>query len=127
LLIKYLLRLHQCFPISSDAKHGVPGHTLSLFDPQQVTMKALGRRAYLAADRWRNVTGATGLVFDCRDRPDVDMLRALGRWAIDPLDCANPEQYATFEDYVVGYFAKDDGQILKIKPSARAHTLIMGQ
>lgn len=83
-------------------------------------------RVYLANDRWRKVTDDCGFVFDCRERGDEQWLRAQGRWALDPLVRGDSAQYARLERYLADYFAKDEGQLLRVKPTAKAHTLTTG-
>jgi hypothetical protein len=78
-------------------------------------------------ERWRHVTGGQGQMHDCHDRPDKEAIRARGQWAIDLLDCSNAGQVATFVNYLVWYFAKDDNQMVRVKPTAKAHTLTMGR
>ncbi|AVA37188.1 hypothetical protein [Cupriavidus metallidurans] len=48
-------------------------------------------------------------------------------WAIDPLDCSNPVHVATFINYVVGYFAKDADQMVRVKPTLKAQTFTRGR
>ncbi|KAE8760846.1 hypothetical protein FSO04_06370 [Paraburkholderia madseniana] len=64
---------------------------------------------------------------DCHVRPEKAEIKARGQCAIGRLDNADSVQVATFVDYVVHYFAKDDGQMVRVKPMAKAHTLTMGR
>ncbi|SAK51054.1 hypothetical protein AWB82_01485 [Caballeronia glebae] len=107
--------------------HANHHHCLLFFDADRVNASASDRKVYLVQDRWSRVTGGCGVVFDCRNRGDVEKLRAEGRWALDPLEPGDEVQYARLERYVVGYFAKDDGQMLRVKPTAKARALTMGQ
>lgn len=102
-------------------------HVLFLFDAEKMKVSDLDRLRNLAADRWRYVTGGPGLSFDCRDRGDVGILRRLGKWALDPLDCSDERQFNKLVEYVVGYFAKDEDQMVRVKPTRRAHTLTMSR
>jgi hypothetical protein len=78
-------------------------------------------------DRWRRITRAQGLMFDCHDEGYRRSIETHVPWAIGPLDCANPVQVATFINYVVGYFAKDDDQMVRVKPTPKAQTLTKGR
>ncbi|MGG1945928.1 hypothetical protein AB1286_14095 [Trinickia sp. NRRL B-1857] len=101
-------------------------HVLFLFEAQRLKKSDLDRLRNLAADRWRRVTGGLGLSFDCRDRSDVEQLRRQRKWALDPLDCSDEQQFNRLVEYVVGYFAKDEDQMVRTKPTKRARTLTMG-
>ncbi|ARL96025.1 hypothetical protein BOC58_24330 [Burkholderia pseudomallei] len=98
-----------------------------LFDAARIRPYDLDRMLSLAEDRWYRVTGGLGMVFDSRNRRDVHELRRRGRWALDPIDCSNDEQLAVLEKHVLGYFTKDKGQLLRIKPTPKANTLTIGQ
>ena len=102
-------------------------HVLFLFDAEYVGVAGLDRLVNIARSRWWSVTGGLGQLFDCRDRSDVDRLRAQGRWGLDPLNRGNVEQFMRLQQNVLGYFAEDKGQILRAKPTAKARTLTMGQ
>ncbi len=102
-------------------------HVLFLFDAEHVRQYQLDHMLRLVTDRWQRVTGGLGLVFDCRGRSDEALLRSQGRWALDPVDPFNDGQWARLGQYVETYFAKDDGQILRVKPTPKANTLTMGR
>jgi hypothetical protein len=100
-------------------------HLLFLFDGERIPVTRLDSLVFRATDRWRRVTGGVGLVFDSRNRSDVEMLRAQGRWALDPIDREKDWQFARLAQNVLGYFVKDKGQAPRVKPSPRAHMLTM--
>lgn len=102
-------------------------HVLFLFDAERVRQYQLDYMLGLVTDRWRRVTGGLGLVFDCRDRSDEELLRRQGRWALDPIDPYNDGQWARLGEYVETYFAKDDGQMPRVKPTPKANMLTMGR
>jgi hypothetical protein len=102
-------------------------HCLFLFDAASLTQAVTSELKYRIAERWRGVTRGQGLMYDCHARPDRAEIKARGQWAIDRIDSAVPMQAATFINYVVHYFAKDNDQMVRIKPTARARTLTMGQ
>ncbi|RBB36775.1 hypothetical protein DPV79_24265 [Burkholderia reimsis] len=102
-------------------------HCIFFFDAQQVRQDQLYALKYAIADRWRRVTRGQGLMFDCHERADQARLRAQGRWAIDAIDCADPAQIARLVDYVASYLAKDDGQMIRVKPTLKAWTLTTGR
>ncbi|MBR8091831.1 inovirus-type Gp2 protein [Burkholderia cenocepacia] len=102
-------------------------HCIFFFDAQQVRQDQLCALKYAVADRWRRVTRGQGLMFDCHERADQARLRAQGRWAIDAIDCADPMQVAKLADYVASYLAKDDGQMIRVKPTPKAWTLTTGR
>ncbi|WP_196493355.1 inovirus-type Gp2 protein [Burkholderia territorii] len=102
-------------------------HCIFFFDAQQMRQDQLCALKYAVADRWRCITRGQGLMFDCHERADQARLRAQGRWAIDAIDCADPVQVARLADYVVAYLAKDDGQMIRVKPTPKAWTLTMGR
>jgi hypothetical protein len=102
-------------------------HCVFLFDAASLTQAQVYGLKYRIGDRWRRVTRGQGLMFDCHERADRAEIKARGQWAIDLVDCANPVQVATFVDYVVRYFAKDGGQMVRVKPTAKAWTLTKGR
>ncbi|UQO99564.1 inovirus-type Gp2 protein [Burkholderia multivorans] len=102
-------------------------HILFLFDAARIRSYDLDRLLSQVEDRWYRVTGGLGMVFDSRNRRDVHELRERGRWALDPIDCSNDEQLTALEKYVLSYFTKDKGQLLRIKPTPKANTLTTGQ
>lgn len=100
-------------------------HVLFLFDAKRV--KSLERMRLLARQRWERVTEGLGMVFDCHD-PDYEAkLRRKGLWSLDPVLDGDAQQFEKLKAYVVRYFTKDDGQMVRIKPTAKSRTLTMGQ
>jgi hypothetical protein len=100
-------------------------HCLFLFDASKVNdVNGLANRI---GQRWNEVTGGQGLMYNCHLSPDKSELVAKGKWALDPLDRGDAKQYAKLEDYVLDYFTKDKGQMVRVKPTARARTLTMGR
>ncbi|CAJ6042259.1 Uncharacterised protein [Burkholderia pseudomallei] len=102
-------------------------HILFLFDAEKIKVSDLDRLRNLAADRWRRVTGGLGLTFDSRDRGDVDFLRRTGRWVLDPIDCADTQQFEALVRYFVEYCTDDKDQMVRVKPTKGARTLTMGR
>lgn len=102
-------------------------HCIFFLDPAKLTQAELCQLKCLIGDRWRRVTRGQGLMYDCHARLDREALRARGQWAVDPIASADPMQLATLANYVVRYFAKDDDQMVRAKPTARARTLTMGR
>ncbi|MBO7885732.1 hypothetical protein [Burkholderia pseudomallei] len=104
-------------------RHALHQHCLFLFDgTQAVDVNELVGRI---AARWRKVTRNSGLVFNCHEGTGrADMIRK-GVWALDPLRCGDEQQLAKLQRYVEYYFAKDDGQVLRAKPTSRANALVM--
>lgn len=102
-------------------------HVLLLFDAKRVKVKAFDRIRLLAADRWRRLTNGLGNVFDCHD-PDYEaQLRRKGRWSLDPVLESDPAQFEKLRAYVIRYFAKDDGQMVRVKPFAKSKMLTKGR
>ncbi|CAG9258091.1 conserved hypothetical protein [Burkholderia diffusa] len=99
-------------------------HVLFLFDATQV--KNLGRMRVLARERWWRVTNGLGIVFDCHDHDYEDRLRREGRWSLDPVLDGNSEQLEKLKAYVLRYFTKDDGQMVRVKPTAKSRMLTKG-
>lgn len=102
-------------------------HCVFFFDGTRVTQTQAEGYKYRIGDRWRKVTRGQGLMYDCHTRPDRAALEAQGRWALNVIKHEYPDQGAKFVDYVVGYFAKDAGQMVRVKPGSRARTLTMGR
>jgi len=99
-------------------------HVLFLFDATQV--KSLERTRLLAQERWKRVTNGLGIVFDCHD-PDYEArLRHDGIWSLDPVLDGDPVQFEKLRAYVLRYFTKDDGQLVRVKPTAKARMLTKG-
>lgn len=107
-------------------KHGTYHvHVLLLFNAKRV--KNLERMRLLARQRWTRVTKGLGIVFDCHD-PDYEArLRREGRWSLDPVLDGNAKQFEKLKAYVLWYFTKDDGQMVRVKPTPKAHMLTKGQ
>lgn len=112
--------------VEQGEKHGAYHiHVLFLFDARRV--KSLERMRLLAQQRWERVTKGLGIVFDCHD-PDYEAgLRREGRWSLDPVLDGNGEQFGKLRAYVLWYFAKDAGQMVRVKPTAKSRMLTMGQ
>ncbi|KGW58810.1 MULTISPECIES: inovirus-type Gp2 protein [Burkholderia] len=112
--------------VEQGEKHGAYHiHVLFLFNARQV--KSLERMRLLAQQRWERVTKGLGIVFDCHD-PDYEAgLRREGRWSLDPVLDGNGEQFEKLRAYVLWYFAKDAGQMVRVKPTAKSRMLTMGQ
>lgn len=120
-LIGYISKVEQ------GAEHGAYHvHVLFLFDAKRVKVKTFDRIRPLAADRWRRLTNGLGNVFDCHD-PDYEaQLRREGRWSLDPVLDSDPTQFERLRAYVIRYFAKDDGQMVRVKPSEKSRMLTKG-
>ncbi|MDF3081495.1 YagK/YfjJ domain-containing protein [Burkholderia sola] len=118
-LVGYIAKVEQ------GEKHGAyHTHVLFLFDAPRV--KSLGRMRVLAQERWTRVTNGLGIVFDCHDPDYEDRLRREGCWSLDPVLDGNSEQLEKLKAYVLWYFAKDDGQMVRVKPTAKARMLTKG-
>lgn len=102
-------------------------HCIFLIDARGVTQADLSALKRGLDNRWHRVTRGQGLMFDSHERADREAIKARGQWAIDPVNCSNPVDVATFISYVVWYFAKDDKQMVRVKPTAKARTLTMGR
>ena len=107
-------------------------HVLFLFDARVVKLGDLDRLLSRVQDRWWRITGGLGFVFDSREHPGVELLRSQGRWVMDPIDSRDTQRVAGLEQYLTAYFAKDDftkddGQMLRVKPTEKARTLTMTQ
>jgi hypothetical protein len=102
-------------------------HCAFLIDPRGLTQADVFAIKCGLAERWRRVTRAQGMMFDCHDVAYRRHIESRVPWAIDPLDCFDAVQVARFIDYIVGYFTKDDGQIVRVKPTPKAQTLTKGR
>ncbi|MCS6500728.1 inovirus Gp2 family protein [Burkholderia thailandensis] len=112
--------------VEQGEKHGAYHiHVLFLFNAKRV--KSLERMRLLARERWKRVTNGLGIVFDCHD-PDYEaQLRRKGRWSLDPVLDGNAEQLEKLKAYVIWYFAKDDGQMVRVKLTPKARVLTKGK
>ncbi|CAJ2941746.1 inovirus-type Gp2 protein [Burkholderia pseudomallei] len=100
-------------------------HVIFLFNAKR--LKSLERMRLLAQERWKRVTNGLGIVFDCH-APDYEArLRRKGLWSLDPVLDGNAQQFEKLKAYVLWYFTKDDGQLVRIKPAAKSRTLTTGQ
>lgn len=102
-------------------------HCLFLIDPKGLSESDFTRLRYDMGDRWRRIARGKGMMFDCHDEAYRRSIESHVQWAIDRLDCSNAAHVERFADYVVGYFAKDDGQMPRVKPTAKARTLTKGR
>jgi len=102
-------------------------HCIFLFQAARLSQAAVDELKRRAEERWRTITRGHGLMYDCDQRPDRDELMARGLWALGRIDSTNPVQAARLTDYVVRYFAKNDDQMLSVKPNPKARTLTMGR
>lgn len=100
-------------------------HVIFLFDAKR--LKSMDRLRVLAQERWKRVTNGLGIVFDCHD-PDYEaQLQRKGLWSLDPVLDGDAQQFEKLKAYVLRYFTKDDGQMVRIKSTAKSRTLTMGQ
>ncbi|MCR1767725.1 hypothetical protein [Burkholderia glumae] len=102
-------------------------HCVFLIDPRGLSYADIQALKFGLGDRWRRVTAGQGIMFDCHDGHYRRSIEARYPWAIDRLDCSDAVQVARFIDYIVGYFAKDDGQAVRVKHTPRAQTLTKGR
>lgn len=102
-------------------------HCVFLMDSRGMRREEREALKRVVEDRWRRMTRGLGWMYDCHQRPDRAELIRRGYWAIEPVDAKNPEQLERFIDYVVYYFAKENGQAVRIKPTAKTRTLTMGR
>lgn len=68
-----------------------------------------------------------GMMFDCHEENYRRGIESHVPWAIDRLDCGDAVQVARLIDYIVGYFAKYDGQTVRVKPTPNAQMLTKGR
>jgi len=112
--------------VEQGEKHGAYHiHVIFLFNAKRV--KRLERMRLLAQERWKRVTNGLGIVFDCHDPDYAAQLRRKGLWSLDPILDGNIEQFEKLKAYMLWYFTKDAGQVVRVKPTARSRTLTMGQ
>ncbi|QJW78728.1 hypothetical protein [Burkholderia glumae] len=102
-------------------------HCIFLIDGQRLSDVDIQALKFGLGDRWRRVTAGQGIMFDCHDGQYRRSIKPHHPWVIDRLDCTNIVQVARFIDYIVGYFAKDGGQTVRIKPTPKAQTLTKGR
>lgn len=102
-------------------------HCVFLIDAHGLSEANLRSLRFGLGDRWRRVTAGQGLMFDCHDGHYRRRVESRHPWVIDRLDCGDVVQVARFIDYVVGYFAKDEDQGVRVKPSQKAQTLTRGR
>jgi len=102
-------------------------HCVFLIDARGLNEGDIVMLKYGLSDRWRRVTRGQGLMFDCHDEGYRRSIESHGRWAIDRLNCEDAVQVARFIDYIVGYFAKDEGQMVRVKPTPKSQTLTKGR
>lgn len=102
-------------------------HCVFLIDSKGLTVAEVNALKYGLGHRWQRVTNGMGMMFDCHDEDYRRSIESHAPWAIDPVDCANPVQVARFIDYIVVYFTKDDGQMVRVKPTPRAQMLTKGR
>ncbi|MGF6245524.1 uncharacterized protein YcfJ [Paraburkholderia sp. GAS38] len=57
----------------------------------------------------------------------MDYLRRCGRWALDPGDCSNWEQFEKLVKYCVEYCTDDQDHQIRVKPTKGARTLTLGR
>ena len=118
-LIGYISKLEQ------SAEHGAHHvHVILLFDAKWA--KTLDRKRLLTADRWMRLTNGLGNVFDCHEPACEARLRSSGRWSLDPVLDSDPVQFEKLRAYVIRYFAKDDGQMVCVKPREKSRMLTKG-
>lgn len=98
-------------------------HVCFFFDarrPAHVTTEAV---IAVISRRWSRVTGERGLVFNCHESSYRKKLRTEGRWDLDSLAGHNQQQVARLTNYLTWYFARDKGQSLHVKPTAKSRAL----
>jgi hypothetical protein len=75
---------------------------------------------------WRPVLGQSltcPIPLRCRQGDDVGFLKSTGRWVLDPVDGADEWQFGKLVEYFVWYYTKDEDQMVRVKPTAKAYTL----
>lgn len=102
-------------------------HVVFFFDATKVKEKDIERLIGLATQRWQHVTGGQGIVFNCHGEDYKAGLELDGVWSLDPIRKGNAEHVQKLLDYIDRYFTKDDGQMLRVKPTAKSRTLTKGQ
>lgn len=48
-------------------------------------------------------------------------------WSLDPIPDGNAPQFEKMKAYLIRYFTKDDEEMVRVKPTAKARTLMMVQ
>ena len=102
-------------------------HCVFLIDARGLTDAHVQALKFGLGDRWCRVTGGQGMMFDCHDEGYRRSIESHVPWVLDRLDGANAAHVAAFIGYVVGYFTKDDGQAVRVKPTLKAQTLTRGR
>ncbi|MGG2042576.1 hypothetical protein [Burkholderia gladioli] len=102
-------------------------HCVFLIDARGLNDAHVQALKFGLGDRWRRVTGGQGMMFDCHDEGYRRSVESHVPWVIDRLDGANAAHVAAFIGYVVGYFTKDHGQVVRVKPTLKAQTLTKGR
>ncbi|MDR5879646.1 hypothetical protein [Caballeronia sp. LZ032] len=121
-LVGYISKVEQ------GAEHGAYHvHILLLLDAKRVKAKTFDRIRGIAADRWRRLTNGLGNVFDCHHPVYEAKLRREGRWSLDPVLDSDPARFERLRTYIIRYFAKDDGQMVRVKPFAKSKMLTKGR
>jgi hypothetical protein len=102
-------------------------HCVFFFDAKGLTVADVNVLKYGLGNRWRRVTNGMGMMFDCHDEDYRRSIESHVPWVLDQLDSSNPAHVGAFIGYIVGYFTKDDGQAVRVKPTPRAQTLTRGR
>jgi hypothetical protein len=102
-------------------------HCFLFFDGSKLKTRDVDELVNGVRNRWHRTTNGLGMVYDSRNRIDRARLKAEGRWAIDPLERGDAVGLARLQGYAAGYAAKDDGQMVRIKPASKARTLTKGR
>lgn len=118
-MVGYIAKLEQ-----GDTHGAYHIHVIFLFDAKQI--KNLDRMRVLSRERWARVTKGLGIVFDCHDPAYEARLRRQSLWSLDPILGGDVKQFEKLKAYVLRYFTKDDGQMVRVKPTAKSRTLTMG-
>jgi hypothetical protein len=102
-------------------------HCVFLLDAKGLTVADVNAIKYGLGDRWRRVTRGQGLMFDCHDKDYRRSIESHVPWVLGQLDSSNAAHVGAFIGYIVGYFTKDDGQAIRMKPTPKAQTLTRGR
>ncbi|MDR5835373.1 hypothetical protein [Caballeronia sp. LZ034LL] len=100
-------------------------HTLLIYDGSRVRDNQLEALADLDARLWGEITGGTGLSYNCKSRRDIGYLMQTNRWALDPLNEGDELALTRLVEYC-RYFSDDKGQMPLVKPSQKSNLMTKG-
>ncbi|MDR6202502.1 inovirus-type Gp2 protein [Paraburkholderia graminis] len=102
-------------------------HCVFFFDAKGLTVADVNALKYGLGNRWQRATNGMGMMFDCHDKAYRRSIESRGSWVLNLLDSANQAHVGAFVGYIVGYFTKDDGQMVRVMPTLKAQTFTKGR